>query len=208
MDDDGNAVDEFRGVFQDNPTHTIYINNLVDVINTKSEKHKNYSKDCEFHNLIINDKGGGYNFELEDFYETFFISSMLETVLKSPFKEITIIIHHKEDQYYLNLKELIFIKKLFLFTDGYGAIKKVPTVIINQYIADLFTFISKIGLNGFYLYFEKELFEIVYNRVGIVILQRDVITLQVTNYNYFKKSPYDGFQKILDALPVKADESL
>ena len=208
LDDNGNAISEFKGVFQDNPSRTTYLEGIEAIIKLKGEKYKHYSTSCKYHNFIINDRSGAFTFELEDFYETFFTSAMLSSTLDSPFKEISIIIVNKEDHYYINLKQLIFINKVYLFCREYKEIKNEASVIINQVIVDLVFYLIKAGFKGAGLYFERDKMEVLFAGMGLEIFDKQLMTLKINHYQYFKQPQYEDLKAFLNGFPLAPDDSI
>ena len=148
MNEDGSVKFEAKGIIEENQPRAQYLDSIVKTIQAKSEKGKSYNSNLTHVDLIIYDRSGSFGLEnLEYFYEAFYTPSIVSALQDSIFKEISIIISHKEDKYFVRLKEYLLLSRIYLFLFFYDemAIEVIHKRTILQFIIDLLYCLDKDG---------------------------------------------------------------
>ena len=127
----------------------------------------------------------------------------------SLFKEISIIIAHKEDKYYFNLRELLFLGSVFLFVYYYEDTirKENKDASILQFIIDLLYCLDKDGFRDVGVNLEGERIEIFYARSGFEVFNNKVLAISVNRYNFLRIPKHPNIPDFLQYFQTIPDES-
>jgi hypothetical protein len=211
--EDGSEKFEAKGIIEENQPRAQYLDSIVSTIQTKNEKGKSYNTTIAHTDLVIFDRSGSFGLdELEYFYEAFYTPSIISVLQDSMFKEISIIISHKEDKYFFRLKEYLMLSRIYLFMFFYDEYEKGVKMkgTILQFIIDMLYCLDKNGFKdvGVNFNMEEKRFEVFYGGTGFEILENLQVNLNVKRYNFSQTPQHPNIPDFLQYVQTLPDESL
>lgn len=211
LNEDGSVKFETKAIIEHNLSRQQYLDNIVNVIQTKSEKGKFYNSDISHTDLVIFDRSGSFGLEeLEYFYEAFYSPSIVSALKNSIFNEISIIIHHKEDKYFFRLKEYLMLSRIYLFLFFYEEREKdnqeEPTIL--RFLIDLLYCLDKEDFKEVGVNFADEKFEVFYGGTGFTIIKNTQVQLVINKYDFIKLPMHPNIPDFLQYLQVLPNDSL
>ena len=126
------------------------------------------------------------------------------------FKEISLIISHKEDRYFFRLKEYLLLSRIFLFLYFYeeGSKEATNKPSILQFIIDLLYCLDKAGFKDVGINFLDNKFEIFYAGTGFAIIEDQQLNIHLNRYNFSKSPMHPNIPDFLQYVQALPDESL
>ena len=211
MNEDGSVKFEAKGIVEENQPRAKYLDNIVSTIQTKNEKGKSYNSNIAHVDLVVYDRSGSFGLEkLEYFYEAFYTPSIVSVLQNSIFKEISIIISHKEEKYFFRLKEYLLLSRIYLFIFFYEERVKELSVkpSVLQFIIHLLYCLDKDGFRDAGVNFVNNKFEIFYGGTGFEIIENTQLNMVVNRYNFSKPPMHPDIPDFLQYVQSLPDESL
>src|ERR1035437_328172 len=211
MNEGGGVKFEAKGIIEENQPRAQYLDSIVSTIQTKNEKGKSYNSNIAHTDLVIFDRSGSFGLEeLEYFYEAFYTPSIVSVLQDSIFKEISIIISHKEDKYFFRLKEYLMLSRIYLFLFFYEEREQCagrkPSIL--QFIIDLLYCLDKDGFKNVGVNFADTKFEIFYGGTGFEIIENTQINMNVKRYNFSNSPMHPNIPDFLQYVQTLPDDSL
>ena len=192
----GKPDKQVEGIVLPFPSISDYVKMVVDIINKKSARIKDYVNGLTHVNLIIHDTGHRLiGIKRSDFYPTFFEPSFKAALRNSEFSEIYFItaLEKNADRWiYIPLKMLLFVSQLYIFD---GVLQHFyPQLNIGTPKEELLLFASylcHIGISGIYVSDMPDKFEVICGKYGVILNDdKEVVIRDYSDYPLSHAIPF------------------
>ena len=165
---DGREI-KTKAIIQESAKPSEYLEQVKDIINTKTLLKKDYSSDLSHINLIIKDNTDIFSLiKSEEFYNLFFTEEVIRSVTASDFKEIFLITNFKRKTEILRLKLILLSSRIYLFHEIFKS-HKSGDITEEKYYQYLAEFLIYEGFKNIRIKKFKEETEIIYSNIGFLV---------------------------------------